>query len=83
MASSVNTSKKFSQGKILKKLPENPTCLVTWMTKSGKEYYVISDKMKQIHNIYSAVDNGYQLMFSTKDYYKIEKELERFEDNEN
>ena len=47
--------------------------------KSGKKYYVILDKEKQIHNIYCPVENGYQLLFSTKDYYKIEKEIERIE----
>ena len=79
MADSKNLNKKSSQGKILKKLPENPTCLVTWVMKSGKKYYVILDKEKQIYNIYCPVENGYQLLFSTKDYYKIEKEIERIE----
>lgn len=83
MANSATTNKKSSQGKILKKLPENPNCLVTWVTKSGKKYYVILDKEKQIHNVYREVDKGYIKIYSTKDYYTIEKELERFESNEN
>ena len=83
MGDSKNLNKKSSQGKILKKLPDNPTCLVTWVTKSGKKYYVILDKEKQIHNVYHEVDKGYIKIYSTKDYYTIEKELERFENNEN
>lgn len=83
MANSATTNKKSSQGKILKKLPENPNCLVTWVTKSGKKYYVILDKEKQIHNVYREKDSGYQKIYSTKDYYTIETELERFENNEN
>ena len=83
MADSKNLNKKSSQGKILKKLPENPTCLVTWVTKSGKKYYVILDKEKRIHNVYHKVNSGYQKVCSTKDYYTIEKELERFESIEN
>ena len=79
MANSQDINKKSSQGKILKKLPENPTCLVTWVTKSGKKYYVILDKEKQIHNVYREVKNEYRKIYSTKDYYTIEKELERFE----
>ena len=79
MANSANTNKKSSQGKILKKLPENQNCLVTWVTKSGKKFYVISDKEKQIHNVYIPIENGYQLLFGTKNYYKIDKELERIE----
>lgn len=79
MADFKNINKKSSQGKILKKLPENPTRLVTWVTKSGKKYYVILDKEKQIHNVCCEVDKGYQRVFSTKDYYTIENELERFE----
>ena len=79
MANSASTNKKSSREKILKKLPENPTCLVTWATKSGKKYYVILDKEKQIHNVYHEVDKGYMKIYSTKDYYTIEKELERFE----
>ena len=79
MVNSANTSKKSPKEKILKKLPENPTCLVTWVTKSGQEYYVILDKEKQIHNVYREIDSGYQKIYSTKDYYTIEKELERFE----
>ena len=78
MANSQDINKKSSQGKILKKLPENPTCLVTWVMKSGKKYYVILDKEKQIHNVYREVENGYRKIYSTKDYYTIEKELERF-----
>lgn len=78
-----STNKKSLRGKTLKKLPENPTCLVTWITKSGKKYYVILDKEKQIHNVYHEIDSGYQKIYSTKDYYTIEKELERFENNEN
>ena len=76
-------NKKSSQGKILKQLPKNPTCLVTWVTKSGKKYYAISDKEKHIHNVYCEVDKGYMKIYSTKDYYTIDKELERFESNEN
>ena len=83
MANSQDINKKYSQGKILKKLPENPTCLVTWVMKSGKKYYVILEKEKQIHNVYHKVDSGYQKIYSTKDYYTIEKELERFESIEN
>lgn len=83
MASSANTNKKSSQEKILKKLPENPNCLVTWVTKSGKKYYVILDKEKYIHNVYCEVNKGYMKIYSTKDYYTIDKELERFESNEN
>ena len=79
MASFANTNRKSSQGKILKKLPENPNCLVTWETRSGKKYYVILDKEKKIHNVYSEIGGGYQKIYSTKDYYSIEKELERFE----
>jgi len=79
MANLTNASKKFSQGRIIKKLPDNPTCLVTWTTKSGKKYYVILDKVKKIHNVYCSVEDGYQLLFATKDYYKIEKELEGIE----
>lgn len=79
MTSLKNTNKKSSQGKILKRLPENPSCLVTWTTKSGRKYYVISSKEKKIHSVYCPVDNGYQLLFNTKDYYKIEKEIERIE----
>ena len=74
-----NTSKKSSKEKILKKLPENPTCLVTWETKSGKIYYVIFDSGKQIHNVYIPVENGYKILLSTKDYYSIEKELNNYE----
>lgn len=51
--------------------------------KSGKKYYVILEKEKQIHNVYHKVDSGYQKIYSTKDYYTIEKELERFESIEN
>lgn len=51
--------------------------------KSGKKYYVILNKEKQIHNVYHEVDKGYIKIYSTKDYYTIEKELERFESNEN
>ena len=47
--------------------------------KSGKTYYVIYDKEKKAHNVYYKVDNGYQKIYSTKDYYTIEKELERIE----
>ena len=83
MANSANTNKKSSQEKILKKLPENPTCLVTWVMPSGRKYYVILDKAKQIHNVYSQIDNGYKLLFSTKDYYKIEKELKGIECEQN
>jgi hypothetical protein len=79
MGSLSNTSKKSLQGKILKKLPDNPTCLVTWTTTNGKIYYVILDKVKQIHNVYISIENGYQLLFNTKDYYKISKEIERIE----
>ena len=75
MASSRDVNKKSSQGKILTELPKNPTCLVTWTTESGKKYYVIFDKEKKIHNVYSTNESGYQLLFSTKDYYKIEKEI--------
>ena len=78
-----NVDKKFLQGKILKKLPDNPTRLVTWTIRSGGKYYVISDKDKKIHSVYCEVDDGYQKIYSTKDYYTIEKELERIEGNEN
>lgn len=44
---------------------------------------MILDKEKQIHNVYREIDSGYQKIYSTKDYYTIEKELERFENNEN
>ena len=44
---------------------------------------MILDKEKQIHNVYYEVENGYRKIYSTKDYYTIEKELERFENNEN
>lgn len=44
---------------------------------------MILEKEKQIHNVYHKVNGGYQKVFSTKDYYNIEKELERFENNEN
>ena len=40
---------------------------------------MILDKEKQIHNVYCEVDKGYQRIYSTKDYYTIEKELGRFE----
>lgn len=50
---------------------------------SGRKYYVILDKVKQIHNVYSQIDNGYKLLFSTKDYYKIEKELKGIECEQN
>ena len=40
---------------------------------------MILDKEKKIHNVYFQVDDGYQKIYSTKDYYTIEKELERFE----
>ena len=83
MVNSTNTNKKSSQGKILKKLPENPNCLVTWTTKKGHKFYIIYDKIKKIHNVYQPIELGYRLLFSTKDYYKIEEEIERFEDNEN
>ena len=79
MANSANTNKKYSQGKILKKLPENPTCLAVWITKSGKKYYVIFDKQGQIHSVYTQAENGYRFLFSTKDYYKIANELERID----
>lgn len=51
--------------------------------KSGKQYYVILEKEKQIHNVYYKVNGGYQKVCSTKDYYNIEKELERIENDEN
>ena len=44
---------------------------------------MILDKEKKIHNVYYEVDKGYMKIYSTKDYYTIEKELERFESNEN
>ena len=44
---------------------------------------MILDKEKKIHNVYFQVDDGYQKIYSTKDYYTIEKELERLEKNEN
>ena len=69
--------------KIIKNLPENPHNIVTWKTKCGYEYYVVTDKAKQTHNVYRILENGYQKIYSTKDYYSIEKELERFENNEN
>lgn len=69
--------------KIIKNLPENPRNIVTWKTKCGYEYYVVTDKVKQTHNVYRILENGYQKIYSTKDYYSIEKELERFENNEN
>ena len=40
---------------------------------------MILDKVKQIHNVYISIENGYQLLFNTKDYYKISKEIERIE----
>lgn len=40
---------------------------------------MILDKEKQTHNVYIPIENGYQLLFGTKDYYKIDKELERVE----
>lgn len=43
---------------------------------------MILNKEKQVHNVYRPVENGYQLLFNTKDYYKIEKELERIENSE-
>ena len=44
---------------------------------------MILDKEKQIHNVYREIDSGNQKIYSTKDNYTIEKELERFENNEN
>ena len=44
---------------------------------------MILDKEKLIHNVYREVDKGYMKIYSTKDYYTIEKELDRFESNEN
>ena len=38
---------------------------------------MILDKEKQIHNVYREIDSGYQKIYSTKDYYTIEKEIER------
>ena len=40
---------------------------------------MIFDKGKQIHKVYCPIENGFQLLFGTKDYYKIKNELERFE----
>ena len=44
---------------------------------------MIYDTEKQIHNVYCEVENGYQKIYNTKDYYMIEKELERLKGNEN
>ena len=44
---------------------------------------MILDKEKKMHKVYHKVNGGYQKVCSTKDYYNIEKELERFENNEN
>ena len=74
-----STNKKSLHGKILKKLPKDPTCLVTWVMKSGKKYFVVYDKLKKIHSVYIPVDDGYKLMLTTNNYYEIEKKIERIE----
>lgn len=69
--------------KTLKNLPENSHNIVTWKTKKGQEYYIVTDREKHTHNVYRILANGYQKIYNTKDYYSIEKALERFENNEN
>ena len=83
MGNSKNIKMESSQGKIPKTLPNDPTCLVTWTTKSGTKLFVIFNKAKKIHNVYRKVNSEYQKVYSTKDYYTIEKEIERLENNEN
>ncbi len=71
----------MAEEKIVKKIPENPHNLVTWTTRRGRKYYVISDKTK--HNVYRILEKGFQKVYSTRDYYTIEKELERLDNDEN
>lgn len=69
--------------KTLRSLPGYPHNIVTWKTKKGQEYYIVTDRAKHTHNVYRILENGYQKIYCTKDYYSIEKTLERFERDEN